>query len=410
MHESPNILFLGFVLSKEQQDWVCGIDPLPAMQTFNFGWSFARALKYAFPKTTLLSCFPVQSYPVVKRILFRRSCIEGADLNGEVAGFLNLPVLKHVTRFFNCFWRVVLWRWRRRTEGCVLVIHGVHSAFLLVGFLVRFCGVRTVVVLTDPPGQFLPSDGRVSRSLKVIDATIVKALLMNVDGIISLSEKLAENLCTVKRALFFPGIVSADVFRAHDPSGLDCDAGNRIMSVVYAGGLFGEYGVRSLLDAAVMLNGANVNCVFYGKGPLEKEIVEASRHLHSVVYGGFISDRDRYIDTLSSADVLINPRPPKSFVSTVSFPSKLLEYAATGVPVVTTLLDGIPASLAEKLHILPTANAEDIVNTVLLVKNCSARELNQRAQEAKEIVRNLFSEESTSVRLKDFISGLASSD
>ena len=68
----------------------------------------------------------------------------------RVLVFLNLLLLKHVTQFTNLLRRGTPFLRKIRAE--VLVVHGTNSGYLIWAMLMqRTLGVRTVVLLTDPP-------------------------------------------------------------------------------------------------------------------------------------------------------------------------------------------------------------------------------------------------------------------
>ncbi len=77
-------------------------------------------------------------------------------------GFVNLIVLKHLTRFLVClgFTRRI-----RREWGTDVDVHPRGaSPFLLYGWLMSRLGLNVVPVLTDPPGVELATDGLVPRA------------------------------------------------------------------------------------------------------------------------------------------------------------------------------------------------------------------------------------------------------
>lgn len=53
----------------------------------------------------------------------------------------------------------------------------------------------------------------------------------------------------------------------------------------------------------------------------------------------------------AQADVLVDPRPLDSEFASQSFPSKLLEYLASGIPVVSTSPPSIPAGYRDHLEL-----------------------------------------------------------
>ena len=68
-------------------------------------------------------------------------------------------------------------------------------------------------------------------------------------------------------------------------------------------------------------------------------VSEVAENDKRIKYLGFVSDK-RYYEVLSNADVLINPRNMELLQNQNNFPSKVLEYLATGREVISTKFPG----------------------------------------------------------------------
>lgn len=116
---------------------------------------------------------------------------------------------------------------------------------------------------------------------------------------------------------------------------------------MYAGGWHEGYGVRELLDA-VALSSGDWELVLYGRGELAGLVAERAASDDRVVDGGVLLP-DEIPAAYAAADVLVNPRDPADDFTRYSFPSKILEYLASGTAVVSTRLSGIPEDYDEVL-------------------------------------------------------------
>ena len=334
-------LLLGFTIPDAIAQEVFAFDPLPAAQTHNFAWSLARALGAAHDKVFLLSAVPVQSYPLVSRKWFSGSNFVENGTEGRLLAFVNLMILKHLTRFFSCLAALAqLRRWRVQT----VYIHGVHSPFLLFGVLLRLLGYRVIPILTDPPGVILPTDGTFAAMLKRIDAAIIRALIRPSTAVVALAPELVRPYAAKLPTLVLPGILNGhwlDRVRGFAPAADNRKTGGRPI-VLYAGGLAAAYGADRLIDAALLL--PDVDFFFYGKGDQVARLENSTAA--NVLYKGF-ADAGTLADAMRGASILINPRPSGTDFAVQSFPSKLIEYLATGRPVLTTRIHSIPADIAD---------------------------------------------------------------
>lgn len=388
-------LLLGFTVPDEAAADLFRIDPAPAVQTHKFAWSLARSLQQAFGDVRLLSACPVQSYPLVRRIIFRRFRFEQEGVGGAAIGFVNLIVFKHVTRFVACLLatRTVIRTWRINT----VFIHGVHTPYLLYGYLLQRLGLAVVPVLTDPPGVILPTDSVLSRTLKQLDRRIVRFFLVRSTALVALAPGLVEPYPEVARTLVFPGILSRDwLDQLAIAPGPEPD---RPLTVLYAGGISAAYGVDRLLDAAEML--PDVRFVLFGKGD-QVERITAERH-PNVTYGGFVSSAELARGALA-ADILINPRPSGEDFARNSFPSKLIEYAATGRSVLTTRIQSIPEAIASCFSYIDDESPGGIAQAIRALAAVPVADRLARASASKARIMQEYSEASMALRLRDLVS------
>lgn len=134
--------------------------------------------------------------------------------------------------------------------------------------------------------------------------------------------------------------------------------------------------------------------VLIGGGEQESDLRNLSANLglgDRVIFTGFVPFRDlpRYF---SVCDVAINPMTP-SLVSDTALPNKVLQYMASGLPVVSTRLKGLSALFSDSEGVELVAQPSDVLKSALaLASDSRRRKLGNRNT---EIVRQMFSVEST---------------
>jgi glycosyltransferase involved in cell wall biosynthesis len=124
--------------------------------------------------------------------------------------------------------------------------------------------------------------------------------------------------------------------------------------IMYAGALDQVRGADEFVRLADFLAADREDVVFWMSGygsesehaRVEAEIADCT-HAEITFFGTL--PWDEYRDRLVSADVLVNPQDPSTDITRYTFPSKLLDFMATGNYVVTTDLKGIDAHLHDKL-------------------------------------------------------------
>lgn len=160
---------------------------------------------------------------------------------------------------------------------------------------------------------------------------------------------------------------------------------NKVRSFMYAGGLFERYGVKLLIDAFKGLNNENVELWLFGKGDLEGYINTINDP--RIKFYGY-RDNIFVIQKQKEAKFLINPRPSTEDFTKYSFPSKLIEYLASGTPVISTRLKSIPESYWKYLIPIEEEDTDGIRNTLVQCLNMSDVDCNVRACNSINFVKN----------------------
>lgn len=111
--------------------------------------------------------------------------------------------------------------------------------------------------------------------------------------------------------------------------------------IMYAGGVYEKYGVKTLVDAFLRLNRQDIDLYIFGEGSYVDELLEVSKKNPRVKYMGCVSSEE-VVEYEKRALLLVNPRPTDEKFAKYSFPSKTMEYLLSGTAVVSTRLPGIP--------------------------------------------------------------------
>lgn len=276
--KSKKIIWLGFAVPEEIASRLFSIDPAPAIQTHKFGWSFLRALKSAGLDLFIVSACPVQNFPLTKKILFPGGSFRQDGLEGRLIPFVNLAIIKHVSRFIGAL--VLIMKACKKYRPDFILIHGIHSPYLICACILKMLGQRFIVVLTDPPGVILSTDSYFIRALKAIDALLIRSLVKRADGVLGLANELITDLASGLPAHVFAGIANSShlsAVRSHSVSKeAEGDSGKNF-TIVYAGALTKKYGVDRLVHAILSIPGhEKVRLELYGRGDAEELVRQVS--------------------------------------------------------------------------------------------------------------------------------------
>lgn len=399
--KKTNVVWLGFCVPDHEVKKVFELDPIPAVQTHRFAWSFARCLRFAFGEVVLASSYPVQNFPLVRKIYFPKHNFKHLDFPGISLFFLNIIILKHLTRFLSCIFYVS--SHCLRGESNLIFVHGLHSPYLLFGRLMQIFGAKIIVVMTDLPGLILPTDNLPARMLKRLDLRLIRLIVSGADGVISVAPKLSEFFSPFKNKLVVPGILNAALHPDPNSGFIDRRAP---FVVSYAGGLSKAYGVDRLIDAVLLMDkDINLELLLYGKGDQVERIKRVSENDPRVRYCGYI-DSDALFPLLIKSDLLINPRPSDESFSQMSFPSKIIEYMYTGRPVLTTRIQSIPLDMSGYLYYIEDESSNGIKNAMIDIMKISTSELNYIGMSGRSFVLNNYSESIIGDKIRAFVCSL----
>lgn len=402
--DKQNVVFLGFTIPEELAHDYFRKDPNPAIQTHKFAWSFARSLA-THNQVILISSVPIQNYPLVDKLFIQGGSFKDQDFNGYFIPFINILVLKHFFRLFFGFFILLYVCVFKKPE--VIFVHGVHTPYLILANFFKLFGFKSAIILTDPAGVELDTDSFLSKFLKKIDKSIIDFFINNADILISLAPKLVENYDKKIIKLNFPGILNKSFNEGILANHLEKE-NNQTFRIVYAGGLHEIYGIKKLVNAILTLPpDVSIKMLFLGKGDQLEYIKQSSKVDSRVEYGGFLSNEE-LIPELLKADLLINPRPTSLEFSGLSFPSKLIEYLATGIPVLTTRIASIPPCYEEFFYYIDDESESGIQQAIVRVIATDPVERKLVASNAQKFIQQEASEVAVGEKINYMIKQLLS--
>ena len=153
----------------------------------------------------------------------------------------------------------------------------------------------------------------------------------------------------------------------------------------YAGGVSKQYGLSNLVEGFRKADIPNACLHIYGPGDYVEELEEIAAKDSRIFYGGMLMNT-RIVEKEQEATLLVNPRPTDEEYVKYSFPSKTMEYMASGTPVLTTVLPGMPKEYHPYVYLLEDETAEGIARKLREVLANSDEELFQKGQEARRFV------------------------
>ena len=158
-----------------------------------------------------------------------------------------------------------------------------------------------------------------------------------------------------------------------------------VRTVFYAGGVSRQYGLADLAEGFLKADIPNARLEIYGPGDYVDQLRDMSEKDSRIFYGGMLLN-SQIVEKEQEATLLVNPRPTHEEFVKYSFPSKTMEYMASGTPVLTTRLPGMPGEYYPYVYFIDEESADGIASKLKSVLEHSDEELFQKGQEARAFV------------------------
>jgi glycosyltransferase involved in cell wall biosynthesis len=312
---------------------------------------------------------------------------------------IDIKLFYNLYMFLSGFFLTLRWGLKHRDQS-VAIMDVLQTEFCSGAlYACKLLRIKTVAVVTDLPG--LP--GMLAGTRRTfIHRFVEKAInryANSFDAYILLTEQMNEVVNLKGRPyMIMEGLV--DVNMADAGATVNGD-GRKI--VIYAGGLYEEYGIKYLIDGFKMLDDKDAELHLFGHGPMVNEIEEEIKRDGRIRFFGIVHN-SKVVEAELQATLLVNPRPTVEDFTKYSFPSKNMEYMVSGTPVLTTNLPGMPKEYHDYVYLLEDESAQGVSQVLKkLLVDTPASELKDKGLSAKQFVlknkNNIFQ----SKRVIDFI-------
>lgn len=162
---------------------------------------------------------------------------------------------------------------------------------------------------------------------------------------------------------------------------------NNKYKILYTGSLEKYNGIKLMIDCMKYIKDNDIIMEIYGDGSLRSYVEDNSKRDSRIKYKGKVS-RKEIQDAIKSSDILLNLRDTSSIVSKYAFPSKLIEYLASGIPVLST--DVIDDNQFHKaVFLLKEYNDKALADKILDIKRNSIIKT-KKVEYAKEYLINNY--------------------
>jgi glycosyltransferase involved in cell wall biosynthesis len=321
----------------------------------------------------------IGSYPKRYRRMmiptFKFSCFGRTE--GVNIGFCNLTGLKRYSRYYTAKKVVEDWARIPSEKQKVLFIYAMTEPFMKIADYVKkkYGGIKVCVVVPDLPEYMNTAAMRTKwayRIAKKLDVVQIRRHIRRVDAYVLLTDTMKEWFGYPIQYTVVEGI-ALDVF--------EDNIENREKTIIYAGGIKEEYGVIDLVNAFTKVNAVDWTLEIYGDGLDIQRVREIAANYPNIKVMGRVSNEE-VVKAQRTASILVNPRKNQPFTR-YSFPSKIMEYMASGTMMMGYKLDGVPDEYDKYYYKISEDGLEKALRYVMALP---AEEREQIGLQAKRFV------------------------
>ena len=276
---------------------------------------------------------------------------------------------------------------RREKPLCIICDAIAMSPCLISLALGKVFGIPVVGIITDLPNILNASD----------DPSEGTGMMRKFDAYVLLTQQMN----AVVNPKGKPYIIMEGLCASHLPP--VCDEKKK-KTLIYSGSLWKEAaGIEYLVEGFIQAALPGYELQLYGVGELVPWLEDMGKKHSNVKYMGCVSNAE-IVKLQTEASLLVNPRPTDKEFCKYSFPSKTIEYMASGTPVLMTRLPGVPEEYFEYVYTIEEENAAGVQAVLEEIFRRSEQERRSFGLRAREFVAVSKSCEMQTGRIFDFVS------
>ena len=277
----------------------------------------------------------------------------------------------------------------------IVFLYSVQSFSLKIASLLKrkYPQARVVLLVPDLPEFMSGSQNKVYRGMKAVEDKLVRKYSSVVDGYVLLAPRMKERLPIGNK----PWCVIEGIYNSE----ITCNEVEKFphKTILYTGNLGKRYGLIDLLNAFSEIKSNDYRLWICGDGDSLPEYLERQKIDSRIKYLGVLP-REDILKLQKQATILINPRHRTDEYTKYSFPSKTMEYMASGTPVLMSRLECLPKEYLEHIYFFEDESVEGMRNAIEKICSKPQEELYQFGKEASKFI---FEEKTPTMQVKHII-------
>lgn len=334
-----------------------------------------------------------------KKIFWKKNVEKCDNIMYHQVGFINIPVLKQITVAIGIMRNYITYA-KRNQDICTIIDASYVTVMPFILLANKFLRTKIIGIVADIYDYMCNVNNNNGKCKSVSNWFKQKnqKMYLKMDGFILLTEQMNEVINLNNK----PYIV-IEGCSDYDMKNVNVCKKNPKNVIMYAGKLAEKFGIKLLVEGFKQANLEDSELWIYGDGE-EKEYVEKETMTNTnIKYMGMVSN-DEIVKAQLSASLLVNTRPTNNEYTKYSFPSKNIEYMASGTPMLTTKLPGMPKEYYDYVYLIEKENVEGIRECFKKIfAETSKDELINKGKKAKEFIISKKNNYIQASKIKEFI-------
>lgn len=313
---------------------------------------------------------------------------------GKSVGYVNLPLFRFLTSAPINYIK----EWVRKNQGDNhIFVYGVHKQLMALALKSKksYPNLKLTLIVPDLPQYFgwnkyyqiLRLDKKYSQQLLKQAKEFDRYILLSEH----MREFLSDNVKTTNY-IVVEGIYSSNV----------CTYEKKLTDkkiILYTGNISKRYGIEELINAFTLIGKPNYELWIRGDGDLKDFVISCGNSDNRIKYINRLS-KEELMKIQRDATLLVNPVSPRQEFTRYFFPSKTMDYLASGTPVLMHKLDCLPYDYYPYLYFFSNESTEDMAKDMEAICEKPYEELRRFGEKAEDFV---LTKKNPRVRVKEII-------
>ena len=331
---------------------------------------------------TLITCRPIPSFPHGPLWISGEETMLDSGRKVKILPMVNMTVLKNLFWGISIYREVKKWAKEHANEDRRVLVYNIYTP--PISFLYRVCkktSSKLFAILYDfgvPPKRL----GLGWLRMKGYEAMekVAKKYIPLLDGRIVINENIVNYYAPGRDYILVDGGVNKQVIDKLFPL-LPSRSGNLVF--VLAGMLWDQNGTKLVLNTLEKYPDLDIDIYFAGKGNDVELIEQKAKNDSRIHYVGMLN-MEQLFRLYEKADVLLNLRIEEKI--DFHFPSKLLEYLATGKHVLSTPVAHAERDYGEYMTVLTDITPDGLASSINSIISIGKMEIFEKGRKARKYI------------------------